>query len=537
MANEASPTVVLRQTFRRAARTGLGWGLVFALVVVDSAAGYQMSYPTPQARAYLVAGLEHNVGIAALLGQGRNLGSISGWIPFHSMASLLPLGAIIGLLTATRLTRAEEDAGRWEYFLSGRTTRLGAAVQAALGLAGGVAVMWIPVALTAAIVGGYYDAYSTPAALFYAAAVIAAPAIFGAVGFLAAQVASSKHQANMIGGATLGIAYLLRMVSSTSPGLSSLRWVSPLGWIEAMHPMTGTSWAPGLLAALACPAIVSAGIVIASKRDLGAAALPSRAVARSRRFGFGGHVGLDVVLSRAAATAWIVALAVVSGVFGWISKAGAEAITGSTSAQDMIRRMGVIRAGAAAYLGVTLLMVAATLALGAAAQLGAVRAEEAEGRLDHLLARPVSPRIWLAAKVGVGAALLVVESVVAGAAGWVGVSTQQTGLQLGELLRAGISIVPPALLVLGVGVLVYAVLPRYAAAAGYAIIAWSFLIELVGVVTNLNHWIKDTSLLVHIAPAPAASPDWLSGSVMVGIGLAAFAAGLALFPKRDLVGS
>lgn len=537
MASDASSTVVLRQTFRRATRTGLGWGVVFALIVVDSAVGYQMSYPTAQSRAYLVASLEHNVGIAALLGQGRDLGSIAGWIPFHSMASLLPLGAIVGLLTASRLTRAEEDAGRWEYFLSGRTTRLGAAVQAALGLAGGIAVMWIPVAVTAAIVGSYYDAYSTTAALFYAAALVGAPAVFGAVSFLAAQVASSRHQANMIGAAMLGIAYLLRMVSSTAPGLSWLRWVSPLGWIDAMHPVTGTSWPPGLLVAAAALAITSAGIVIASKRDLGAGALPDRETAHSRRFGFGGHAGLDVVLSRSTAIAWIVALAVVSGVFGWISKAGAEAITGSTSAQDMIRRMGVIRAGAAAYLGVTLLMVGATLALGAAAQLGAVRAEEAEGRLDHLLARPVSPRRWLAAKVGVGTAMLVVEAVVAGAAGWVGVSTQGTGLQLGELLQAGVSIVPPALLVLGVGVMIYAVLPRYAAAAGYAIIAWSFLIELVGAVTDLNHWIKDTSLLVHIAPAPAASPDWLSASVMVGIGLVAFAAGLLLFPKRDLAGS
>ncbi len=537
MADEASPYVVLKQTFRRAARTGLGWGLVFALIVVDSAVGYQMSYPTPESRAYLVASLEHNVGISALLGVGRNLDTIAGWIPFHSMASLLPLGAIVGLLTASRLTRAEEDAGRWEYFLSGRTTRVGASLQAVLGLAGGLAVMWVPIAVTATVVGSYYGAFSAPAALFYAAALVAAPATFGAIGFLASQVAASRHQANMIGGAALGIAYLLRMVSATSPGLSWVRWITPLGWIDAMHPATGTSWPPALLVAVVGTVIASVGIVIASKRDLGAAALPEREAARSRHFGFSGHIGLNWVLSRTTAVSWIVALAIVSAVFGWISKAGAEAITGSSTAQDMIRRMGVIRAGAAAYLGVTLLMVGATLALGAAAQLGAVRAEEADGRLDHLLARPVSRRRWLAGKVGVGAAMLVIEAVVAGAAGWVGVSTQGTGLQLWELLKAGISIAPPALLVLGIGAFIYAVLPRYAAATGYAIIAWSFLIELVGAVTNLNHWVKDTSLLVHIAPAPAAAPDWLAAGIMAGIGLVAFAGGLLVYPRRDLAGT
>ncbi len=36
---------------------------------------------------------------------------------------LMVLGAVWGLLTATRLLRGEEDAGRWELLLAGQTTR------------------------------------------------------------------------------------------------------------------------------------------------------------------------------------------------------------------------------------------------------------------------------------------------------------------------------------------------------------------------------------------------------------------------------
>ena len=54
------------------------------------------------------------------------------------LALLVIVGAIWGLLTATRLLRGEEDAGRWELLLTGRTTRGGRPLQALGGLAVGV---------------------------------------------------------------------------------------------------------------------------------------------------------------------------------------------------------------------------------------------------------------------------------------------------------------------------------------------------------------------------------------------------------------
>ena len=62
---------------------------------------------------------------------------MAGYTAYKTMFILVILGAIWGLLIATRLLRGEEDAGRWELFLSGRTTRGRAAAQAAIGLATG----------------------------------------------------------------------------------------------------------------------------------------------------------------------------------------------------------------------------------------------------------------------------------------------------------------------------------------------------------------------------------------------------------------
>ena len=41
----------------------------------------------------------------------------------------------------------------------------------------------------------------------------------------------------------------------------------------------------------------------------------------------------------------------------------------------------------------------------------------------------------------------------------------------------------------------------------YGLIVWSFVVDIVAALFNSNHWLRDTSPLSHITPAPAASPD------------------------------
>jgi putative exporter of polyketide antibiotics len=51
-----------------------------------------------------------------------------------------------------------------------------------------------------------------------------------------------------------------------------------------------------------------------------------------------------------------------------------------------------------------------------------------------------------------------------------------------------------------------------------------------------GHWLLDTSVFHQMAAAPAVSPDWRSGGVMVAIGIAGAVVGTAAFRRRDLVG-
>jgi putative exporter of polyketide antibiotics len=92
----------------------------------------------------------------------------------------------------------------------------------------------------------------------------------------------------------------------------------------------------------------------------------------------------------------------------------------------------------------------------------------------------------------------------------------------------------PAVLLAGVGLLVFGFAPRLLARVMYGIVGWSFLAQMLGSIGNLNHWILDTSLLHHIALAPATEPNWQVAYIYVVLGLAAGIVGVLRFNFRDL---
>src|SRR5262249_10251377 len=160
---------------------------------------------------------------------------------------------------------------------------------------------------------------------------------------------------------------------------------------------------------------------------------------------------------------------VVGFMLGLVATAAAEAVSGSTVIEDALGRLGAKASGAAAYLGLTFLIATAMVAFAAAGHIPSARAEEAEGRLDHLLPPPVSRARWLAGRLAIAAGFVVVAGVLTGVAAWIGAASQHTGVGFGSLVQAGLNAAPPALFVLGIGTFVFGMRPRAATAVTYAV--------------------------------------------------------------------
>jgi len=526
-------TVIGRLTARKAIRSGALWGYVFGAYLATQALAYASSYKTLAERARLAKEFGSNTGVSALVGPAHDIQTVAGFTVWKCLAVLAVVGGVWGLLTGTRLLRGEEDAGRWELLLAGQTTRRAAAGQALGGLGCGVLVLWIvTAAITVAVGRSSKVQINIGGAVFLAVAVVAAGAMFLAIGALASQLAATRRRASGYAGAALGVAYALRMVADSGTGLGWMRWASPLGWVEELQPLT----APHPLALLPVGGLILVSVALtlwfAERRDLGASIFPDHASSVPHTGLLFGPTGLDLQLARSNLAAWGVGIAAYGLLLGLVAKSAGSAISSSSSLTRALSRLGAV--GTEAYLGVAFLMLAVLVALVACGQLSAARAEEAEGRIDHLLVRPLTRSSWFAARLTVAVAALVLGGLVAGVFAWLGAASQDSGVSFSTMLGAGLNVIPPAVCVLGIGALAFGAGLRASSTATYGVLVWSFLIELIGGIVGLNHWVLDTSVFHQMAAAPAVSPDWTSGAVLLALGATTALAGGIAFRLRDL---
>lgn len=521
----------------RAARSGCAWGVVFAIYVAVQALAYVAAYRTQAARDQLAQALAGNVGVNALIGPARSINSTAGYLSWRALGVLSLLGGIWGLLTSTRLVRGEEESGRFELLLAGQTSRRRAAVQQAAGLGLGLlslfavtAVGTIATGLTASV------HFALLQSMFFALCLVGAAAMFLAVGMLSSQLANTRRRAAVLASAFFGAAYLLRMVADSATSLHWLVWLSPLGWIEEARPLTDSTPA-ALLPALAVTVLATlAAVRLAAARDVGAATLPDRDSAPANLRLLDSQLAFTLRLIRPVSLGWLVSVAVFSLLLGSIAQSAASAVRGDTAIVQVLQRLGGHGALAAAYLGLTFLVVAFLIAMVAAGQITAIRDEEADGRLDNLLMRPLTRTRWLMARLAPAVGVLVAAGLVAGVCAWFGAASQHAGIGFGALFEAGLNVIPPSVFLLGLGVLAFGGWPRHAAAVTYGYLTWAFLLEFIGAVVHASHWLLDTSVFFHVAPAPASSPNWSSAGAVVGVGVLAATIGVVLFRRRDVTG-
>ena len=306
------------------------------------------------------------------------------------------------------------------------------------------------------------------------------------------------------------MSYALRMVADAGIGLHWLIWLSPLGWVEQLQPLISPD-PLALLPVIGFTAVMSAAAIhLAGTRDLGTSLVPDRASASPRLGLLYGSTGLAMRTLRPVIVGWWTAIAITGVLTGLVAKAAGASISGS-SVERVFSKLGSPGTGAATFLGVSLLILAILVAFVAAGQITAMRAEESGDRVDNLLVRPLSRRSWLGGRLLVAAAVVLVSGLVAGSFTWLATTTQHAGVSFASLVQAGLNITAPAVFILGIGALTFGIWPRASTSlATYGLLGWSLLIELVGGIGALSHWVLDTSVFHQMAAAPAVPPNWVA---------------------------
>ncbi|HYY10089.1 MAG TPA: hypothetical protein VE781_04080, partial [Kineosporiaceae bacterium] len=140
------------------------------------------------------------------------------------------------------------------------------------------------------------------------------------------------------------------------------------------------------------------------------------------------------------------------------------------------------------------------------------------------------------ARFGAMFAALLVLVVLAGTAGFALTGRTAGGPGVPDLAAAALNAAAPGVLLLGIGVLVLGVAPRATARVAYGLLAWSFLLEMLASAVDLPAVVRGTSLLHHVALAPAVPVHWAPVAAYLGLAVVTAAVGVRGLVRRDLSG-
>jgi ABC-2 type transport system permease protein len=530
-------TAVARLALSRIARAALVWGAVFAIVVASSVLAYRSTYGTPAERAGLLRTVTANAGVRALFGPAREIDTVTGFLAWRTLGLLPLVAGVWGLLAATRLLRGEEDSGRWETLLSGPVSRARATLASLAAVAAASALLF---AVTAAgvLVGVVLGDVPLGGGLFLALALCGAAPAFAAVGALTSQLAPTRREAAALGGAVFAVAFLLRVAADASPSAHWLRWLTPMGWIVELRPLTGARPAVLLLLAGWTAGLVAAAVALARGRDAGAGILAHTDDRRPHERLLGSPPALALREALGGLVAWTAGAGLTALVFGFIAPAAADAVRASGDLRERLRgtvTRGVDLGSAEGYLAVVFVFLVLVLSLYAAGHAVAVREEESSGRLDTLLSTPLGRGRWLGGRLLVAAGCCTVVALVAAVAAWTGARLAGADVRLSAMLEAALNGLPVVALFLGLGTLAAGALPRHTGAVAFGAVGFAYLLEQTGALVQAPAWILAASPFHWLAAVPSEPFDPVASLVMLVAGAAAAGLGARLLCRRDLV--
>jgi ABC-2 type transport system permease protein len=479
--------------------------------------------------AALVA-LAGNPAIRTLFGEPIALDDPGGFTVWRTATVLAVLIGVWAMLAATRITRGEEDSGRWGVLLAGRMTLAEAVrrhldVLATVPMIAGAAVAAAMIAAGAGVSGAALHGVGLAAVGFF----------FVAVGGVAAQLFPSRSAANGAAAAVLVVGLLVRMVGDGVTALSWLRWLSPFGLLALTRPYDTDRGMPLVLLAFAAAALLAATGRLAASRDVGGAILTPTTGRPARRVLLGSVQGFAIRRTLRPLAGWSAGIGAYFLLIGLIARSMTTFLADNPQFATMAAQAGFPELGTVEGYAATLFtLLAVPVGVFVAVRIATVAADETGRRLALLLAAPVTRVRLLAAESAVAVGAAIVLTTVAGMATWAGTAAVDADLGLGAALAGAYNVLPIVLLCLGAAALALGWAPRLVAAIGALPAVGGFLWQVIADSVNAPAWVVQLSPFAHLAAVPTTSPAWGAAVALAGLAAVATIVGAVGFRRRDL---
>jgi ABC-2 type transport system permease protein len=446
---------VYGKTMRDSRRAVIGISLVLGLLLVAVSFAIVREFTTPESRQQLVAVVAAVPAILqGLAGKAVNVGTLGGYLQYK-YGSFFPIIVSLWAILALSSTLASEARrGSLEFVAATAMTRRRIALEKLFGHLTGQAITALVVFLALLLVGSSInglpgDEISAEMAAGYALWLFLLGIAAGAVAFALAPFVGRGSAAGVAGAVMFG-GFIVNGYQAAIPSLAPLANLSWFGWTSNHVPLAGQfDWVTLVPVAVVALVLFVIGVEAFARRDIGATSpIPTPSLPRSL-IGLRGPTGRAVGQNLPTSLAWGIGI----GLFGLaIAGSGKSFIDELGKATDFVKLINQVFPGfdirsVGGFLQLLYVEFGMILAgLAAATLVGVWASDETSGRLEFLLASPLSRVRWVTSGgVAILAGIVVVTFVAA------------LGIAIGAVI-AGSDIVQPV-----VGSLVIAL---YAAALG-----------------------------------------------------------------------
>lgn len=498
-----------------------------AIVVVQ----YRYTFADP-ADAISVQVLAQNPAIRVLFGVPVALENAGGFTVWRTGTFAAVTFASWAFLTATRITREEEQAGRWALLLTGRLRLPSVVAHHLVVLLGAQLLVGSALALALIVAGA-----GTQGALIYALGVTFVGMLFAAVGTLCAQLVDERRAASGIAAAALGLALLLRMVADGVERLAWLAWLTPFGLLAEAEPYAANRLGPLAVMAVMVSSVGGLAILAAAHRDVGSGLITGPG-ARPGRFRLLRSVpGFATRRVLSSAFGWATGLCAYFLIIGLLSRSLTEFLIANPRFAELAAQAGF--AGLAkvqGYVAALFALLAIPLGVFAASRLSVDAADEANGRMAAVFARPLPRSRWALVQIAVLITAVVGLALATGVATATGTALAGANLRLTEALAGALNVVPVAALCLGAAQVAIGWVPQAVLALGALPALGGFLLTVLADTFDWPNWLAELSPFAHLASVPATAPNWAGAAGMMVVSVLLAGLGIAGFVRRDVRG-
>jgi ABC-2 type transport system permease protein len=532
---------VFGKTLRDSRRAILLVGGVLALVLIAVSQAIVTEFATPASR------LEIEALVAAvppilqgLAGPVVNVGTLGGYLSYK-YGTFFPLVASLWSILALSGTLAgEARRGSLEFVVAAPMSRRRIAIEklsghlVALGVATALVFLALLVAGRAATLPG--DEITAEAAAGYALWLGVMALAAGALAFAASQFIG-RGSAIGLAGAVMFAGFMLNGYRYAIPSLSAFADLTWFGWTAAHIPLAGQfDWTSIAIVALFAVALLVVGIESFVRRDVGATtAIPSPSLPRAL-VGLRGPTDRTFGHLLPTSLAWGLGL----GLFGLvIAASGDDFVTQLGESPEFTQLLAAIFPGVdisavGGFLQLVFIEFGLVLAgLAAATLVGLWASDETSGRLEFLLATPLSRGRWVVGG-GVGVLASIVLIVVLAAIG-IAIGAAMTGGDIATPVGGTLVLGLYAAALAGIGVAIGGVVGGRVAGALVALIGIAtWFADILVPALGLPAVFRELALTAHYGFPMLGQWDVVGIVVSIVLAIVGILVGAWGFRRRDL---